>query len=144
MNQFNGEIVTRTDYFERFRPADGVRVKLGSFNLLVFARMLAKIAHSYAVATIGLDAFTPMLPVFILGGDDRAAYVVGGDVSSFAPSEPEARLHSIHIQGCKNADQEYILVAIRLFAFAGMPQYHVVVGTPQPHYRIPVSNRGDR
>jgi hypothetical protein len=55
---------------------------------LVFARMLAKIAHAVTIGWLGLDAFVPYLPPLILGNDENAAYLVGG---AEAPTKPEPR-----------------------------------------------------
>ena len=105
-----------------------MQLKLGTINILEFSRMLAKIAHSYAIAELGIDAFQPLLLDLILGKTNTSAYLVGGDVS--APPSPEAEpvLHHVYLQNCMRDGVEYILVAIQLFSFMGMPRYHVVVG----------------
>jgi len=106
--------------------SDGQRVKLSTVNMQQFSRMLAKIAHAYAIAEYGENSFVPMLPDLILGKSDTSAYLVGGDVS--APLLDEPVLHHIYRQDCLSNGVEYMLIAIRLFAFVGMPRYHVVVG----------------
>lgn len=106
---------------------EGQRLKLGTVNMLTFARMLAKIGHSYAIAHLGLGAFRPLLPDIILGKSTKAPWVVGGDASA-TPPETERVLHHVYLQNCLTDGIEYVLVAIRLFAFVGMPRYHVVVG----------------
>jgi len=106
---------------------EGQRLKLGSFNVMKFSQMLAKIAHSYAVAEIGQNAFRPLLPDLILGKSNTPAYLVGGDASA-PPPVTEPILHHIYRQHCLTNGVEYVLVAIRLFAFIGMPRYHIVVG----------------
>jgi hypothetical protein len=42
-----------------------------NFKPLLFAKMLAKIAHAEAIASIGTDTFMPALPEFIIGKDDN-------------------------------------------------------------------------
>ena len=126
---FEGELVARFIEQEVWAHAtpDGRKVKLGAVNMLLFARMLAKIAHSYAVANLGLSAFSPMLPDLILGRSAAAPWLVGGDASG-PPPETELSLHHVYLQHCLTSGVEYVLVAVRLFAFVGMPRYHVVVG----------------
>ena len=92
-----------------------------------FARMLAKIAHTYAIAEFGMESFEPMLKEIILGRDDRLPFLVGGDETVPTP-DTEPCLHNIYRQDCAISGVHYILVAIRLFAFIGMPRYLVVVG----------------
>ena len=126
---FEGDLVARFIDDEVRAPAtpDGRKVKLGTINMLLFARMLAKIAHSYAVANLGLSGFRPLLPDLILGKSTAAPWLVGGDASEPAP-DTEPALHHVYLQNCLTAGVEYVLVAVRLFAFVGMPRYHVVVG----------------
>jgi len=128
-DNFEGELVARFIEREVWAHAtpDGRKVKLGAVNMLLFARMLAKIAHSYAVANLGLSAFSPMLPDLILGRSAAAPWLVGGDASR-PPPETDPSLHHVYLQRCLTSGVEYVLVAVRLFAFVGMPRYHVVVG----------------
>lgn len=124
-----GELVVRhlEDETRKHLSPEGQRVKLGTINMLTFSRMLAKIGHSYAVANLGLGSFRPLLPDLILGKSSTAPYLVGGDASTQPPAT-EPVLHHVYLQNCLTRGVEYVLVAIRLFAFVGMPRYHVVVG----------------
>jgi hypothetical protein len=63
-----------------------LKVKL-DMNVLVFARMLAKIAHSYIVGEFWIDTFRPMLQDLILGNDKNAAFVVGSEPHLSPPTE---------------------------------------------------------
>lgn len=126
--EFGGELTLRYPKggLEQFIP-DKHGIKLASIRELDFARMLAKIAHTYAVAKCGADSFEPMLLDLILGKQENAPYLVGGDPTP-APDEPTV-LHDLCPVFCKPASGiVYLLVAIRLFAAFGMPRYHVVVG----------------
>ena len=97
---------------------------LPSLDTDALCRVLAKIAHSYAVAELGLGGFTPLLREFIRGeGGDRFRYV-GGE---FKPGAPGAGLHEI---GFEQGVTGYLVVRIRLFASLGAPVYRVVVGLP--------------
>jgi hypothetical protein len=127
---FDGKVVVRypPGELEKFVP-DKHGLRLGSIRMFDFARMLAKIAHSYAFAKCGIDMFQPMLLDFILGRIENASYLVGGDGGGSPPKQPEV-MHDIYPVACRKEPPgiEYLLVAIRLFAFLGMPRYHVVVG----------------
>lgn len=126
---FEGEMVAKligSDMKEHL-TSERVKIHLGAINVLAFARMLAKIGHSYAVAHLGLGTFEPLLSPVILGTSPFASHLVGGDVSVPTP-EAEPTLHHVYLQNCTSNGTEYVLVAIRLFALFGMPRYHVVVG----------------
>ena len=126
---FEGEMVAKligSDMKDHLTP-ERVKIHLGAINVLAFARMLAKIGHSYAVAHLGLDAFEPLLPPVILGKSPLGSHLVGGDASAPTPAV-EPALHDVYLQNCISNGIEYVLVAIRLFAVFGMPRYHVVVG----------------
>ncbi len=97
-----------------------------------FARMLAKIAHSYAVAELGLETFRPLTLDIILGRTNNVSYLVGGSFE-IPPPEPEGKhLLNITYQVETLNDLEFvraiIIVGIRLFASIETPAYHVVVG----------------
>jgi hypothetical protein len=62
---------------EKFIPDQHV-FRLARVRELDFARMLAKIAHSYAYAKCGVEAFKPTLLDLILGKVENAPYWVGG------------------------------------------------------------------
>jgi hypothetical protein len=91
----------------------------------IYARVLAKIAHAFAVATMGLN-FDSFLPDIILDKSSVAHHFVGGveresDDRSAIPNV----LHSIRLE--RNA--EFLMVRLRLFSFiSGTPNYLVVVG----------------
>ncbi len=98
--------------------------------------MLAKIAHAFAIADQGLDKFTPLLPEIIRGEKDNFADFIGGDM--IVPPAFDA-LHRLHLEvgWVDNVDYakrglpkdvQFLVVHVRLFAFLGTPQYHVVVG----------------
>jgi hypothetical protein len=136
---FDGKMVVRYPQgeLENFIP-DQHGFHLGRIRMLDFARMLAKIAHSYAFAKCGIDAFEPMLLDFILGRAENASYLVGGDGSG-PPQRQPTIMHDIYPVGCRvePSGAEYLLVAIRLFAFLDMPRYHVVVGKKLKNLSLP-------
>ncbi|MGO9006746.1 MAG: hypothetical protein ACLQIQ_09280 [Beijerinckiaceae bacterium] len=123
-----GEIFIRlpTDDHKRWLAEDGPAVRLASFNNHVFCQMLAKIAHSYAVAEWGFHSFEPLLLDLILGRSETASYWVGGDMTVSAP-EP-AGLHRLQLKREIISNIEYVIAYITLFCNLGMPEYRIVVG----------------
>jgi len=101
-------------------------MRLG-FNSFPFSRMLAKIAHGYAVAAVGLDEFIPLTTDLIRGLTDNAPYVVGGE---FAPSTQPLPgiLYDLNLERRRESENLYLVSRIRLFPHLGAPRYHVVVG----------------
>jgi hypothetical protein len=90
--------------------------------------MLAKIAHSFAVAKYGMDSFAPLLLDLIKCQTDIAPYFVGGEFMEDLPKQSTV-LHDVFRNDCRRDDgPTFFGVSIRLFAFMGMPRYHVIVG----------------
>jgi hypothetical protein len=93
-----------------------------------FARLLAKIAHSYAVAELGIDAFDPLCLDVIMGRTSNCGYLVGGSMDI----QPLPDSTSDHYIGVGLIDEpqkpKLVLVPLRLFQQMGSPHHHVVVG----------------
>src|SRR5262245_60302076 len=106
-------------------PGDKDGFRIAPMNPDAYARMLAKIAHAYAVAELGESAFWPKLRRFIRGRPMKALQWIGGDL---AVPKPEHRLHDIQWRIQRTGPTNYLVVSLRLFSFIGSPQYHVVVG----------------
>lgn len=100
--------------------------ELGKFQPFPFARLLAKIAHSFCVADLGLGSFKPKVLDLILGRTDDMSIFVGGSLGP-APA-PDKCLHKLNMEITNINNRNYIVVHIRLFADHGAPAYHVVVG----------------
>lgn len=94
-------------------------------NPTLFARFLAKIAHGYAVAHLGMDGFRPYLPPVILRDTEDPFRYVGGYLEP--PPNPGA-LHQVTQGYAEINGAKYVLVRIRLFALLGAPEYVVVAG----------------
>jgi hypothetical protein len=90
-----------------------------------FCRMLAKIAHSMAVAEIGLGRFHPHLLEIIYGRDEQPHQLIGGLLERRAPTRHR---HEITTMVHEIGNSELIVAEIRLFADLGAPTYVVVVG----------------
>ena len=110
-------------------PENQHAVVLGMIDHNAFFRLLAKIAHSFVVARIGVDGFKHRIPPLLIGkpGDstDTFPYLVGGDTED--PS-PEKSLHVLDERQVSIRGMNFRVVTIRLFAFMGMPRYKIVVG----------------
>lgn len=107
------------------RAGPGVEVEyLVDANL--FARMLAKIAHSFAVAALGINGFAPTLNAIILGTEPRYAKYVGGCYRE--DEDRSARPGVLHSIGIERQDHWFV-VRLRLFAhLEGAPSYVIVAG----------------
>jgi len=93
-----------------------------------FLRMLAKIAHSFAVAEWGLkvfDTFTPLLAEIILSTSSYASHVIGGVADS--DGTPTV-LHWVHGHILAQEGREFLVVDICLFTLMKAPVFRVVVG----------------
>jgi hypothetical protein len=99
--------------------------------------MLAKIAHSFAVAELGYERFTSYLPPLILGSDINLPHYVGGlspldDSAEMFLGEPGTKVtHLInHYLNCEdimgNDGAIYLSVLINLLQ-PSTPTYRVVV-----------------
>lgn len=105
----------------------GPGFRVATFNNHVFCQMLAKIAHSYAVAEWGFHSFRPLLLDLIFGRSDTASYWVGGDMTT-KPADTNG-LHKMQLKREMLLGTEYVVAYITLFCMFGAPEYRVVVGT---------------
>lgn len=97
---------------------------VGKLPLQPLYKLIAKIAHAYAVSQVGVDSFSHFMPDLILGRSTRYRHYIGGDADYKV--ERVARLHTL---ACRKIEGTRLLfVTITLFAFAGLPRYHAVVG----------------
>jgi hypothetical protein len=105
----------------------GTGLKIGPVKVLAFARMLAKIAHSFAVARMGINKFNPLLLDLILGRTEVVTHLVGGDLDP--PPAVTDYGHSLDLRPeCRVGGRTFVVATVRLFAQFGAPQYYVVVG----------------
>lgn len=102
---------------------------LGEYRHIDFCLMLAKIAHSYAAAEIGIEAlvkYNLLLPKYILNQSGPISHVVGGEIED--PPAANNQLHELKLHNHEGNQRTYLLVSMRLFPYMGAPQYHAVVG----------------
>ena len=90
-------------------------------------RFIAKMAHGYAVATKGYDAFEWLTPGVILGTDPNISHLVGGEIE-VPPGDRETGAAVKFEVGEPTDELPYLLIKVRLFEFLGTPEHIVVVG----------------
>jgi hypothetical protein len=90
-----------------------------------FCKLLAKIAHAFAVAKLGLSGFTPVLkPIIIQNNLSNCMHYIG---SANKEEAPENILHKLNILEFNSINA--IFVIVRLLCKLGTPTYIVAVGT---------------
>lgn len=97
-----------------------------TFSAPEFIRMLAKLAHGFAVAELGTDAFEPFLLPIIRDNDTSDAIEYVGGVTRTEP--PAAELHGLSFITHPSMPRDLVVVRIRLFACLGTPTYAVAAG----------------
>ena len=117
------------------------------FNMTVFMKMVAKIAHGFAVGEIGIENFKPVLTPFILGNEDHlelGPWFIG--LSNF-PLEAGTAHHQL-AWGVQQWEHHWLaVVRVRLLSQFPTQAYNVVAGVFTPagrsRYGLPrlVSNR---
>jgi hypothetical protein len=92
-------------------------------------RMMAKIAHSYAVAELGPDSFRPYLLDLILCRIHELNFALQWIGCEPTVPPPTADLFSLKCNKFILPDgKRYVIVHLRLFPFFSTPLYHVIVG----------------
>jgi hypothetical protein len=97
------------------------------FEISCLGKMLAKIAHAFAIAELGYGNFLPSLTNLILNKPPLyISHYVGGLRDIEAPQGDD--LHIIEFDQTGIGQGRYIIVKIQLFADRKMPVYYVVAG----------------
>ncbi len=104
--------------------ARNVAMKVGEVNRSHFLRFLAKTAHAFAVAELGIDGFIPCLTDVILDRDDDLSTYVGGTFSKTDSPIPPEVTTLISVGGVA----DLVAVRIQFYHVLGTPAYAVVVG----------------
>ena len=115
------------DFGERLNRVDrrkrGVTLKT-DLEARQFGRMLAKIAHGFAVGELGFGGFRPLLQDVVRNDDPQfMGRLIGG---AFLDPGPGTDLHEIALD--RKTSPRHVLIHLRLFADRGMPSYWVVTG----------------
>lgn len=91
-----------------------------------FFRMLAKIAHAFAVAEMGVEVFQPFLVPIILRDETANSVQYIGGISG---TEPAAEgLHELALVPQLGPSEDVVAVRVRLLAPLETPTYFVAVG----------------
>lgn len=112
--------------FRKFAPNDKDGFRIAPMDLDSYCRMLCKIAHSYAIAELGLGSFRPFLQRFIRGRKLKHAWHWIGSDTVIPPAA--THLHDIQWSVPTIDGIVYVMVSMRLFSFMGSPRYHIIVG----------------
>lgn len=104
------------------------------FDMLAFAKMLTKIAHSMAVGELGAENFEPLAPRFILGKDNTVGGGLIGQSDWFPSNKFRSTLHHIGLHLIPLGERHLVGVGIQLFCRASKTTYTVIAGklTPTP------------
>ena len=89
-----------------------------------FARMLAKVGHTYATAELGHGNFTPTLLEIIEGSSPNPFHFVGG----FEPTAPQEASPLTWREEVREGVR-YVVVSISFIWLPKMPRFQVVVGS---------------
>nr|WP_315244107.1 hypothetical protein [uncultured Albidiferax sp.] len=126
-------------HFSRFEPLmrqlpGGASATWGSGTLAAndFARMLAKVAHTFASAILGHGNFEPLLLEIIEGTESNPWTYVGG----FDPVLPQ-EVSGLSIIEQTLGDVRYWIVSVSLNALPETPRYQVVTGKALESARFP-------
>jgi hypothetical protein len=112
---------------------EGVGIVLSPVSRLDYLRSLAKTAHAYVVAELGIDAFEPFLNEIILNRSDDLARFVGdmpGVASLEGPSGHSFKITLGQTPPELGAAGDLIVVFMQFWAELGCPPHLVVVGRP--------------
>jgi hypothetical protein len=111
------------------------KIRLGGLDILAFMRMIAKIGYCYAVKEFSKIGFKPIIISSIMNNYPKIGSFVGSKSREPPPIEHDF-IHRLSAYVDMIDDEPHIIVRVRLFAFLGAPEYHVIVGritsTPKP------------
>ncbi len=129
--------------FKKSKAREGEGFRLGPGKPEAVCKILAKIAHGYAVAEIGFGNFEPLLAEYICGRQLDRLQFIGG--LGFKPKLTTA-LHKLSLKQQTMNGVNYVVVDIRLFACIETPSYRVIVGKLDltPHNRVQIKPRNFR
>lgn len=106
-----------------------VAMEIGVVNRSHFLRFLAKTAHAYAVAELGLDSFEPTLIDIILNRKHDISKFVGGYYGPRPPGSSPENIVNAHIgQAVDGPGKGLIAAALQFYPLLHSPIYSVIVG----------------
>jgi hypothetical protein len=102
----------------------------GRLHCKTYYRMLAKVAHSYAVAELGLGNFNPFLQSTIRYHEPDPFRYIGCIGQTGKRNYPKEKcLHRLNFECWETKDGLFMVLRMRLLAYIGAPEYHAVVGS---------------
>ncbi|MCW0372160.1 hypothetical protein NB710_003097 [Xanthomonas sacchari] len=104
----------------------GGSIHLASIHPESFLRMLAKIAHCFAIAELGVGSFAPLLLDIIKGKELLSNRLIGCWHEDVPPSDA---LHEIRVDWVDGEAGRILVCSLRLFCATGSPRYLIVVGS---------------
>lgn len=128
-----GRISTRNLNEDQNRRLDSLKGKVhlpAGFNADLFARMLAKIALSYAVAERYFGTFRPLVRDAILNSSPEDMFFVVGGITDPLPGAGNIRfaIEEREVISTAYRRRRLLVVNFQLFADYDMPTYQIVVG----------------
>lgn len=128
--------VLRYSFFDLFKEeeierlksvysATAIRIRVGKIATEPYMRFCAKIAHSFAVAELGLARFKPLLIPFILGNSEHGGSFLVGTSSRIWTS---SKRHVIVLTSEEYGGLNYWVCRLQIFADLGFPEYILFVG----------------
>jgi hypothetical protein len=113
------------------------------FDLQIFTRMLAEIAHSFTCGELGHENFRPFLSDIILGKEVEKIGLFVGQSWIFPAREdnPSFHLMSLRVFDQMQAGNSVVVAGIQLFCADSRQRYTVVVGEPASTSTLPTAWR---
>ncbi|MCP1851225.1 MULTISPECIES: hypothetical protein [unclassified Bradyrhizobium] len=119
----DGRMWTKARNVARAARKKRIGLNQGGVHVDEFARFLAKIGHSFAVAERGLGEFTPFLLNAILGKRPMfLSYLIGNSIVSDTSPTPD--VHEIKLREESIRGRTFLVARIQLFADIGVVDKH--------------------
>jgi hypothetical protein len=117
-----------TAHIENLAAALGVSEIMPTATVIApdFFRLLAKIAHGFAIAELGMEAFDPFLIPMIRDADTSNSVQYVGGMPKEEP--PQHDLHVLSLITWEGPLRDIVTIKVRLLAILGTPTYFVAVG----------------
>jgi hypothetical protein len=116
-----------TEIFDLPQRHNAWAVKLGSFEILSFCRLLAKISHCAAFLDLDwTNSWQPLLSDLILGRTETYDDLVGG--TDQIENEQAKSGFPVFFESVDIGSERYLVAQLRLFAWMGAPTYRILVG----------------
>lgn len=119
VHKINRQVATETG-------SNHVAMKIAEVNRSHFLRFLAKTAHAFVVAELGIEGFKPFLNDIILNRSDDLSNYVGG---TFPPEPHEVDPANSTFMSIGGTDN-FLAVRLQFWSALSTPAFAIVVGEP--------------